>query len=90
MKDVTMLKTGTAGSVVAAICCFTPALVLVFGAVGLSAWLGRIDYVLLPALALFLALTGYSLYLRRRNRALACCAGENAPTQVRGAFHERK
>lgn len=90
MRDVTMLKTGIAGSVFAAICCFTPALVLVLGAVGLSAWLGWIDYLLLPALALFLALTGYGLYLRRRNRTLACCAEENAPTQMSGEFHERK
>jgi mercuric ion transport protein len=74
MKDVTMLKTGIAGSVIAAICCFTPVLVLGLGAVGLSAWLGWIDYVLLPALAMFLAITGYGLYLRRRKRALACCA----------------
>ena len=90
MGDLTMLKTGIAGSVIAAICCFTPVLVLGLGAVGLSAWLGWIDYVLLPALAMFLAITGYGLYLRQRRRTLACCAGENAPPQLSGEFHERK
>ncbi len=76
MNDRKLLATGATGSVIAAICCFTPVLVLGLGAVGLSAWLGWIDYVLFPALALFLALTGYGLYLRQRRRALACCAEE--------------
>lgn len=72
MKDSTIIKTGVAGSVIAAICCFTPSLIVLFGAVGLSAWLGWIDYVLLPALALFLGLTAYGLW--RRQRAAARCA----------------
>jgi mercuric ion transport protein len=74
MKDATIVKTGAVGSVIAAICCATPALVIALGAVGLSAWLGWIDYVLFPALALFLGLTAYGLW--RRNRAAACCADE--------------
>jgi mercuric ion transport protein len=74
MKDATILKTGLAGSVIAALCCFTPALVILLGAVGLSAWLGWIDYVLLPALVVFLVLTTYGLW--RRQRAAACCATE--------------
>jgi len=32
--------TGIVGTVIAALCCFTPALVVLLGAVGLSAWLG--------------------------------------------------
>ncbi|GAB4365936.1 MAG: hypothetical protein Kow00114_23530 [Kiloniellaceae bacterium] len=71
MKDATILKTGVVGAIVAAICCATPAMVLVLGALGLSAWVGGLDYVLLPALALFLGLTAYGLW--RRNRAAACC-----------------
>ena len=71
MNDRRLLRTGIVGSVVAAICCFTPALVLLLGAVGLSAWLGWLDYVLFPALAVFLGLTAWAVYrLRRRpNRA---------------------
>lgn len=69
MKDAAILKTGIIGSVVAAICCFTPALVILLGAVGLSAWLGWIDYVLFPALAVFLGMTAYSLWRRRRTAA---------------------
>src|SRR3546814_7000727 len=51
MKDATLLKTGIAGSLIAVICCATPLLVVLLGAIGLSAWLGWIDYVLMPALA---------------------------------------
>lgn len=71
MKDATILKTGIIGSVVAAICCFTPVLVILLGIAGLSAWLGWIDVVLLPVLAMFLGLTAYGLW---RRRAAACCA----------------
>lgn len=79
MKDATILKTGIVGSVIAAICCFTPVLVVVFGVVGLSAWLGWLDYALLPALATFLGITAYGLW--RRKRSAACCATETQTTK---------
>ncbi len=69
MKDTTILKTGIVGSIITALCCFTPALVILLGAVGLSDWLGWIDYVLLPALVVFLALTAYGLWRRQRSAA---------------------
>jgi mercuric ion transport protein len=64
------VRTGVAGTVIAAVCCFTPLLAVAFGALGVSAWLGWIDFVLLPTLALFVALTVYGLYLRRKTAAL--------------------
>ena len=66
MSDRKLLGIGLAGSALAAVCCFTPALALLLGAVGLSAWLAWLDYVLLPALILFLAITGYALVRRRK------------------------
>ena len=66
MSDRKLLGVGLGGSALAAICCFTPALVLLLGAFGLSAWLAWLDYVLLPALVLFLGLTAYALVRRRR------------------------
>ncbi len=66
MNDRNMLRTGIVGSVIAAICCFTPALVVLVTAVGLSAVVGYLDYVLFPALALFLGITAYALYLRSK------------------------
>jgi mercuric ion transport protein len=62
MKPQTLLKTGIIGTVIAAICCFTPVLVILFGAIGLSAYIGWLDMVLLPSLAIFLILTGYALW----------------------------
>lgn len=63
-----LLLTGVVGSVVAALCCFTPVLVVLLGAVGLSALLGVLDLVLLPALGVFVALTLYALWRRDRRR----------------------
>lgn len=73
IKDTTILKTGIIGSAVAAICCATPILVITLGTLGLSAWLGWADYVLIPALVLFLAITAHGLW---RRRAAACRASE--------------
>ncbi len=69
MNDRTLLRTGIIGTVVAALCCFTPILVVLFGVVGLSALVGYLDYVLFPALAVFLAITGYALWKRSRRGA---------------------
>ena len=66
MSHRKLLGVGLGGSMLAAVCCFTPALALLLGAVGLSAWLAWLDYVLLPALILFLAITGYALAQRRK------------------------
>jgi mercuric ion transport protein len=68
MTDKKLLLTGAAGSVIAAICCFTPALVILLGSVGLSAWLAWLDYVLLPALVLFLGLTAFAAMRIQRGR----------------------
>ena len=63
------LKVGIIGTVVAALCCFTPLLVVLLGAVGLAALIGWLDYVLLPALVSFLVITGYALWQRHKARS---------------------
>lgn len=80
MKDTTILKTGITGSTIAAVCCFTPALVIALGALGLSAWLGWIDFVLLPALAVFIGITAFGLWRRKQNAA--CCETSINPKKV--------
>lgn len=62
-----LLRLGIVGTIVSALCCFTPLLVVLLGAVGLAAVVGRLDLVLFPALGGFVLLTAYAL--RRR------CAG---------------
>ena len=49
-------KTGLWASIIAAICCFTPILVIGLGSIGLVALTSYLDYVLLPSLGLFLML----------------------------------
>ena len=62
-------RVGLTGVCVTAVCCFTPALVVVLGALGFSAWLAWLDFVLLPALAIFLAMAVYGWSLRGKRRA---------------------
>jgi len=52
--------------------------VLLLGAVGLSTWLAWLDYVLLPALILFLGITVYALIRIQRAKA-----GQPRPTEAR-------
>ncbi len=68
MRDDRLLKYGAIGTVIVAIGCFTPVMVVLLGAVGLSAALGWIDYVLFPALALFIGLTVYAVWRRQRRQ----------------------
>jgi len=77
MKTSTLLKTGTFGVIISALCCFTPVLVLIFGAVGLAAWVGYLDYVLMPALLFFFGLIIYAV----NRKSKASCA-ENANCQT--------
>ena len=65
-----MLKFGIIGTVITALCCFTPILVIIFSAIGLSALIGILDFVLFPALGLFIAITGYALWKRRRTASV--------------------
>ncbi|MBL6946967.1 MAG: mercury resistance system transport protein MerF [Rhodospirillales bacterium] len=66
MKDNRLLGTGVIGTVISALCCFTPLLVVLLGALGVSTWLGWLDYVLFPAMAAFMGLTVYALWRRRQ------------------------
>ena len=69
MNDKKLLNTGIVGTVIAALCCFTPILVVLLGALGLSAALGWLDFVLLPSLAFFIGLTVYAVYRRQKRQA---------------------
>lgn len=66
MNPKTVLWASITGTVLVALCCFTPILVVVLGAVGLSAWLGSLDFVLLPALGVMVGLSIVSYFRYRR------------------------
>lgn len=57
------------GTVLVALCCFTPILVVLFASVGLAALTGYLDYVLFPALAFFIGLTLYALWRKKQSDA---------------------
>ena len=61
------MRTGLTGTVIAALCCFTPFLVLLVAGVGLSAITGYLDYALFPILFASLGVTAYALYLNAGN-----------------------
>lgn len=63
-KDQKLLRLGSTGAIIAAICCFTPALVVLVSLVGLSAIVGWLDYGLFPILFASMGLIAYALYLR--------------------------
>lgn len=63
-----LLGAGLIGSIVSALCCFTPILVMLFGALGLASLVGYLDYVLFPALIFFIGLTAYALWHRQKRQ----------------------
>ncbi len=71
-KSETYIKSGGVGAVIAAICCFTPVLVILLGIIGLGAIIGYLDYVLLPALLICLGLLTYGIVLRKWEQAAYC------------------
>ena len=58
----TLLRVSVIGTVLVALCFFTPVLVILLGAVGLVALTSYLDYVLLPALVFFIGLTCYAVW----------------------------
>jgi mercuric ion transport protein len=50
---------GVIGVVLACLSCLTPFAVIALGAIGLGAWAGHLDIVVLPLLAAFIALAIY-------------------------------
>jgi mercuric ion transport protein len=62
-----LIVTGVTGAAITTFCstCGAPLLATVLAALGLSAWLDSIDYMLLAVMVLFLGLAGYGLYRQR-------------------------
>ncbi len=50
---------GVIGTILACLACLTPLAVITLGAIGLSAWTGYLDVILVPVLAAFVVLAVY-------------------------------
>lgn len=70
---------GIIGTIIAALHCFTPVLVILLGAVGLSALTGYLDFVLLPALGFFVLLTLYAVWRRKKQERQPVSQKPDAP-----------
>ena len=79
MNDRSLIATGGIATILAAICCATPILAIILGGIGLTAWIAKADYVVLPVLFLGVVLVGFGLY---RRQSAACAAKE---TNQRGS-----
>jgi mercuric ion transport protein len=62
-----LIGTGVAGAVLSMLCCVTPALALLVTAVGLTAFIAKLDYVLVPTFVASVALVIFALVRRRRS-----------------------
>ena len=65
-----LLALGLGGTILAALCCYTPLLPILLTALGLTGLLGVVysDAILLPMLAGFLILTGYAVWRQKKQR----------------------
>jgi len=68
MNDRSLIASGAIGALATAICCATPLLAVVLGGIGLTAWVTKADYVLIPVLFLCLAVLVLGLYRRHFRR----------------------
>ena len=59
-KNSRLFRVGIIGSVIAAICCFTPLFVFLLGLLGFASLIGYLDYILFPVLAIFVGISIYA------------------------------
>lgn len=61
-----LITTGITGTIIALICCFTPILVILVSAIGLAVVITYLDYILFPAIGIFLGLIVYGWRIKTR------------------------
>jgi mercuric ion transport protein len=66
MRKNRSLWIGVIGTLVAAVCCFTPVLAVLLGALGLSALIGYVDLLVLPLLGVFVLVLIFGIVQRVR------------------------
>ena len=74
-----LMLVGLVGTIVAAVCCFTPLLVSLLVVLGLGALTGYLDLVLLPTLVVFFGLFLFGAMCKKPERHDSCC--ERSPTK---------
>ena len=59
------IKIGAFGTVIAALCCFTPILVILLSFFGFGTLTGYLDFLLIPALGVFIVILTIGLWRLR-------------------------
>jgi mercuric ion transport protein len=75
-QNTKLIGTGVGGAVLSLLCCVTPVLAVLLGALGLTAFVAKLDYVLVPVFVASVALVTFALVRRRRS----CAAKTSEPT----------
>ena len=68
MDDKKLLRNGVIGTAIAALCCFTPVLVILLGFAGLSGIIGGLDYFLFPMMFVSMGFISSALFRRSGNK----------------------
>ena len=68
-QNTKLIGTGVAGALLSMLCCFTPVLAILLSALGLTAFVAKLDYVLVPVFVASIALVIVALMRRRRSCA---------------------
>src|SRR5262249_34524302 len=66
-QNTGLIGAGVAGALVSMLCCFTPVLVILLSALGLTAFVPSLAYVLVPLFVASIALVIFALIRRRRS-----------------------
>ena len=66
-QNAKLIGTGVTGALVSMLCCFTPVLIILLGTLGLSAYVAKADYVLVPIFVASTALVIFAIIRRRRS-----------------------
>jgi len=72
-QNTKLIGTGATGAVLSLLCCVTPVLAVLLGALGLTAFVAKLDYVLIPVFVASVALVTLRL----------CAGGGTAPRRPR-------
>jgi mercuric ion transport protein len=68
-QNTKLIGMGAAGAVLSMLCCATPVLAVLLGALGITAFVAKLDYVLIPVFIASIALVIFALARRRRSCA---------------------
>jgi mercuric ion transport protein len=66
-QNTRLIGAGVAGALLSMLCCFTPVLIVVLSALELTAFVTKLDYVLVPLLVTSIAVVIFALVRRRRS-----------------------